>query len=522
MGRVIATTIAQARPLLPSSSSSADDHGLGRANSLRYQSPGSSLFALTAQPLAVPGSAVHVRQLDALRRSQLQASSEPHLRRQPEPIAPASTRTTTADRQPWLVGAASDQYGGTVNLTATLTSSGSGVSNKTIMFTLNGNPVGQATTDGSGVAALGGSALGLNAGTYGSGVDATFAADSNYSASNGNNTLSVAKADATVSVTGYTGVYDGAAHGATGTATGVGGEALSGLDLGDSFTNVPGGTANWTFTDATGNYNDASGTAAIVITKADATVRSPATRASMTARRTARPARRRASAATALSGPEPRGQLHQRARRHGDLDLHRRDRQLQQRQRHGGHRHHQGGRDGHGQRLHGRVRRRAHGATGTATGVGGAALSGLDLGRQLHQRARRHGELDLHRRDRQLQQRERHGGHRHHQGGRDGHRDGYTGVYDGAAHGATGTATGVGGAALSGPGPRAPASPTCPAARRPGPSPTRPATTTTPAARRPSSSPRRTRRSASTATPASMTARRTARPARRPASAARR
>ncbi len=73
-------------------------------------------------------------------------------------------------------------------------------------------------------------------------------------------------------MTGYTGVYDGAAHGATGSATGVGGAALSGLVLGDSFTNVPGGTASWTFTDATGNYNNASGTAAIVITKADATV----------------------------------------------------------------------------------------------------------------------------------------------------------------------------------------------------------------------------------------------------------
>ena len=47
---------------------------------------------------------------------------------------------------------------------------------------------------------------------------------------------------------------------------------LSGLNLGATFTNVPGGTATWTFTDVTGNYNDASGTAAIVINKADATV----------------------------------------------------------------------------------------------------------------------------------------------------------------------------------------------------------------------------------------------------------
>ena len=81
--------------------------------------------------------------------------------------------------------------------------------------------------------------------------------------------LTVTKADAVIVVTGYTGVYDGASHGATGSATGVLGEDLSGdLDLGASFTNVPGGPATWTFTDSTGNYNDDDGMVAIVITKA--------------------------------------------------------------------------------------------------------------------------------------------------------------------------------------------------------------------------------------------------------------
>ena len=55
--------------------------------------------------------------------------------------------------------------------------------------------------------------------------------------------LRCAKADATVSITGYTGVFDGMAH----RATGVGGPALSGLALGNSFTNVPGGTATGAF-----------------------------------------------------------------------------------------------------------------------------------------------------------------------------------------------------------------------------------------------------------------------------------
>src|SRR4029453_6905609 len=80
------------------------------------------------------------------------------------------------------------------------------------------------------------------------------------------------KADATVIVNGYSGTYDAAAHGATGTATGVGGVDLSaGLNLGATFTDYPGGTANWSFTGGT-NYNDQNGTAAIVINKANAVI----------------------------------------------------------------------------------------------------------------------------------------------------------------------------------------------------------------------------------------------------------
>jgi MBG domain (YGX type) len=54
----------------------------------------------------------------------------------------------------------------------------------------------------------------------------------------------------------------------TGSATGVKGEALSNLlHLGDSFTNVPGGTAAWTF-DGNTNYKSATGSAAITISRA--------------------------------------------------------------------------------------------------------------------------------------------------------------------------------------------------------------------------------------------------------------
>src|SRR4029077_16643956 len=75
-------------------------------------------------------------------------------------------------------------------------------------------------------------------------------------------------ANASLTVNGSTGVYDGAAHGATGSATGVNAEDLSALlNLGSSFTAVPGGSANWTFA-GNNNYNAANGSANIVITQA--------------------------------------------------------------------------------------------------------------------------------------------------------------------------------------------------------------------------------------------------------------
>jgi hypothetical protein len=94
----------------------------------------------------------------------------------------------------------------------------------------------------------------------------------NYLDANGSVEILIDKAAATINVNGTTVTYDGTAYGASGSATGVNGEALAGLDLGASFTNAPGGTANWAFTDATGNYLDASGSAAIVIGQRAVTV----------------------------------------------------------------------------------------------------------------------------------------------------------------------------------------------------------------------------------------------------------
>jgi hypothetical protein len=99
----------------------------------------------------------------------------------------------------------------------------------------------------------------------------SFAGNGNYNAASGTVPIVLSKADATVTVNGYSGTYDAAPHGAAGSVVGVAGDPTatgSTLDLGNSFTNAPGGAANWTFDGGT-NYNDQSGTASIVINKAD-------------------------------------------------------------------------------------------------------------------------------------------------------------------------------------------------------------------------------------------------------------
>src|SRR5205823_4796574 len=92
------------------------------------------------------------------------------------------------------VSTATGTYGGTTNLSATLTSSDTPLSGKTVSFTLNGNGVGGAVTDGSGVASLSSVSLsGINAGTYPSGVAASFAGDASYNGSASTASLTVSK-----------------------------------------------------------------------------------------------------------------------------------------------------------------------------------------------------------------------------------------------------------------------------------------------------------------------------------------
>jgi hypothetical protein len=113
---------------------------------------------------------------------------------------PQCTPLQTAAATTLTVAAATGTYGGTTNLQATLTAGGNGVSGKSVAFTLNGTAVGSATTNASGVASMSNVALdGIDAGTYSTGAAASFAGDSQYVSSSGTNSLTVAKANQTIS-----------------------------------------------------------------------------------------------------------------------------------------------------------------------------------------------------------------------------------------------------------------------------------------------------------------------------------
>src|SRR5205823_8910960 len=80
-----------------------------------------------------------------------------------------------------------------------------------------------------------------------------------YKSASGDVAITISQADASITVNGYTGVYDVNAHAAP--DSGKGGEwgALGSLpDLGTSFTGAPGGSAHWTFAGNT-DYKSASG-----------------------------------------------------------------------------------------------------------------------------------------------------------------------------------------------------------------------------------------------------------------------
>ena len=112
-------------------------------------------------------------------------------------------QTVNAAPTTLTVTSASGTFGGTAALSATLTRTSDGpISGKTVTFTLNGSPAGTATTDASGVATIAAASLGsINAGSYPTGVGASFGGDASFGASSGTGALTVNQATITVTVT---------------------------------------------------------------------------------------------------------------------------------------------------------------------------------------------------------------------------------------------------------------------------------------------------------------------------------
>ena len=101
------------------------------------------------------------------------------------------------------VANATGNYFGTTNLSATLTRTldGSVVAGRTVTFSLNGTVMGTAITNASGIATLSNvSLVGINAGTYPTGVSVTFGGDVQFLASSGTSILTVNKLPLTVTV----------------------------------------------------------------------------------------------------------------------------------------------------------------------------------------------------------------------------------------------------------------------------------------------------------------------------------
>jgi hypothetical protein len=152
-------------------------------------------------------------------------------------------------------------YGQSTTVSVTVSSPDSGTPTGTVSVTDGLGGTGDSCTI---TLASGSGSCTLTPSSASSGLTVTgnYSGDANFPANSGAATLTVNPAAATVTVTPYSLPYDGNAHTATGTATGVKGEALSGLDL-TGTTHTDAGTYatdTWSFTDSTGNYSNVGST----------------------------------------------------------------------------------------------------------------------------------------------------------------------------------------------------------------------------------------------------------------------
>ena len=211
-------------------------------------------FEIASGPATITGNMVHITGAGDVTVRASQAGTGNY---NPAPDVEQSFTVSPAGQTITFAALADKTYG---DAAFTVNATGGGSSNP-VTFSASGNCTA-AGTNGSTITLTGAGSCT---------VTASQAGDSNYNAAaDVARAFSIAKANATIVVSGYSGVYDGLAHGASGSASGVGGEILTSLlNLGAQFTNVPGGTATWSFA-GDANYKTASGSVGIVIAKATA------------------------------------------------------------------------------------------------------------------------------------------------------------------------------------------------------------------------------------------------------------
>jgi hypothetical protein len=97
------------------------------------------------------------------------------------------------------VAPAAGPYGGSVTVSATLSSAGAGVAGRRVSFSLRGVQLGSATTDDAGTASVSGvSLVGTDAGTYPDAVAATWNGDSAVGPSQGREVLTVSQSEQSI------------------------------------------------------------------------------------------------------------------------------------------------------------------------------------------------------------------------------------------------------------------------------------------------------------------------------------
>lgn len=109
-----------------------------------------------------------------------------------------------------IVDNASGIYGGTADLSATLTAGGAALSGQTVIFYINGTETGRGQTIGGGKVTLHNIAVsGIDAGAYTNFITARFEAFGNYAGSTGSANLTIDQANTTLSVSTSTGTFGG-------------------------------------------------------------------------------------------------------------------------------------------------------------------------------------------------------------------------------------------------------------------------------------------------------------------------